>query len=144
MMVRVSEWTFSQMSIWVVSQKFTLLSHVWGQRRFLVSGNILSKIFHHGARRQTKENLLSRHILYSAPARQTDTSAIQNKYQNKNKEWRKWLWKRIWKNYLHLDAPQPWHWQPQDALQHIQQRFRSRHHRWNLSGTLPRTKKFIM
>ena len=47
MMVRVSEWTFSQMSIWVVSQKFTLLSHVWGQRRFLVSGNILSKIFHH-------------------------------------------------------------------------------------------------
>jgi hypothetical protein len=89
MMVRVSEWTFSQMSIWVVSQKFTLLSHVWGQRRFLVSGNILSKIFHHGARRQTKENLLSRHILYSAPARQTDTSAIQNKYQNKNKEWRK-------------------------------------------------------
>ena len=35
------------MSIWVVSQKFTLLSHVWGQRRFLVSGNILSKIFHH-------------------------------------------------------------------------------------------------
>ena len=89
MMVRVSEWTFSRMSIWVVSQKFTLLSHVWGQRRFLVSGNILSKIFHHGARRQTKENLLSRHILYSAPARQTDTSAIQNKYQNKNKEWRK-------------------------------------------------------
>ncbi len=30
---------FHEMSIWVVSQKFTLLSHVWGQRRFLVSGD---------------------------------------------------------------------------------------------------------
>ena len=50
---------------------------MYGDRGVLVSGNILSKIFHHGARRQTKENLLSRHILYSAPARQTDTSAIK-------------------------------------------------------------------
>ena len=38
-----------------------------------------------------KETDFPEHILYSAPARQTDTSAIQNKYQNKNKEWRKRL-----------------------------------------------------
>ncbi len=66
MMVRVSEWTFSQMSIWVVSQKFTLFVPCMGTEAFLVSGNILSKIFFTTARdAKPKENLLSRHILYS-------------------------------------------------------------------------------